>query len=130
MNLIAHLQKGKRNGKRLVSEYFERIQAGDLKGLLNLFSNDSIIFEPFSKTKYLRGKLEIEPFLETVILINKGMKYEIKMTRDQNIVDDRVVALVTFHRGGSVTARFSFQLNYDGQERETTIKSLKIEFIA
>ena len=130
MNLIAHLQKGKRNGKRLVSEYFERIQAGDLKGLLNLFSNDSIIFEPFSNTKYLRGKLEIEPFLETVILINKGMKYEIKMTRDQNNDDDRVVALVTFQRGGSVTARFSFQLNYNGQERETTIKSLKIEFIA
>jgi hypothetical protein len=72
--LIVRLQKGKRNGRRLVSEYFERIQAGDLRGLLSLFSDDSIIFEPFSKTKFLSGRLEIEPFLETVILANKGMQ--------------------------------------------------------
>jgi hypothetical protein len=127
--LIAHLQKGKRNGKKLVSEYFGRIQAGDLKGLLNLFSNDSIIFEPFSKTKYLHGRLEIEPFLETVLLANKGMQNEIIIEREQNIDDDMIVALVTFHKGGSVTARYTFQLNYNGQERGTTIKSLNIEFI-
>ena len=127
--MIARSQKSKRNGKRLVSEYFERIQAGDLRGLLNLFSDDSIIFEPFSKTKFLSGRLEIEPFLETVILANKGMQYEIKMDREQNIDEDRVVALVTFHKGGSVTARYSFELNYNSEARWSTIKSLDIEFL-
>lgn len=127
--MAAPLQKGKKTTRRLVLEYFERIKAGDIRGLLNLFSNDSVICEPFSKTKCLSGKLEIEPFLETVIMVIKGMRYDIRMERDQDIDEDRVVALVTFHRGGSVSGKFSFQFNHNGEVSGTTIKTLNIEFI-
>jgi hypothetical protein len=128
--MIARILDGEKNGRSIVSKYFKKVQTGDLKGLLNLFSDDSIIFEPFSKAKFLSGRLEIEPFLETVLLANKGMQNEIIIEREQNIDDDIIVALVTFHKGGSVTARYTFQLNYNGQERETTIKSLNIEFLS
>ena len=51
------------------------------RGLLSLFSNDSMIYEPFSKSKCLVGKSEIEPFLRTVIMANKGMQYNFNIKK-------------------------------------------------
>ena len=65
----------------LVLDYFQRVRSSDISGLMNLFSEDSVIYEPFSKSKCLIGKSEIEPFLRTVVMANKGMQYELEIEK-------------------------------------------------
>ena len=44
--------------KDIVFEYFRRIKAKDVPGLLDLFTDDAVVYEPFSKTvdDYIQGK--------------------------------------------------------------------------
>ena len=66
-----------------VQKYFNRIKNRDIEGLLDLFCDDPVIEEPFSKSKILLGKSEIEPFLKSVIMANEGLKYEINIERQK-----------------------------------------------
>jgi ketosteroid isomerase-like protein len=115
----------------LVLDYFQRVKSGDLSGLLSLFSDDSIIYEPFSKSKYVTGKSDIESFLRTVIMANAGMRQEIKIGKREmkaRANENRVVVLVTFHKGGSITGRFTFEFVRSGGLDKGKIKILIIEF--
>jgi hypothetical protein len=60
-----------------------------MPGLLNMFRDDCIIYEPFSrgstfrnsdgaKKSYLKGSSEIESFLNIVMMASEGLQYEIK----------------------------------------------------
>lgn len=113
--------------------YFQRIRSGDLQGILDLFYDDSEIYEPFSKLKCVTGKSDIEAFLRTVFLANSGMQQEISFVRRQgqkvNANDNRVIALVKFHRGDSITARFTFEFEAQDLSNRQRIKTLGIEFI-
>lgn len=101
-----------------------------MHGLLNLFSDDSIVYEPFSKSKTLIGKLEIEFFLKTVIMANEGMQYEIKIeSEEQRNNKNRIITLVTFHKGDSIRSRFIFETEYINELNQSRIKTLRIEFI-
>jgi hypothetical protein len=110
-----------------VQEYFKRIKAGDIKELLELFSDDSVIHEPFSRSKRLLGKKEIEPFLKSVIMANEGIKYEIKIQKEKNNGKNSVIALVTFRKEHMIRSRFTFGL--ENTDDFKLIKSLQIEFI-
>jgi ketosteroid isomerase-like protein len=117
--------------KSLVLDYFQRVKSGDLSGLLNMFSDDSIIYEPFSKSKYVTGKSEIESFFRTVIMANAGMRQEIKFGKREpkaRVNENRVVVLVTFHKGGSINGRFTFEFARPDGLNTGKIKSLIIEF--
>jgi ketosteroid isomerase-like protein len=64
----------------IVFEYFRRITDKDIPGLLELFTDDAVVYEPFSKpddiqgkTAGLRGKHAIEPFLGVVVMANDGV---------------------------------------------------------
>jgi len=48
----------------MVQEYFKRIKSGDVQGLLELFSDDSVVYEPFSKSKRLSVKQKLSHFSE------------------------------------------------------------------
>ena len=94
----------------LVSDYFQRVRSGDISGLLSLFSDDSMIYEPFSKSKCLVGKSEIEPFLRTVIIANKGMQYKLDIEEPGQGADENwLFVLVRFSKGGSTTSKFRFE---------------------
>lgn len=111
--------------------YFQKIKAGDVRGLLNLFTDDSVVYEPFSKSKCLVGKLEIEFFLKTVVMANEGMQYEIKIESEEHDEDkDEIVALVTFQKGDSIRGRFTFEIERINEPNESRIKTLRIEFIS
>ena len=43
-------------------------------------------------------------------MVIKGMRYDIRMERDQDIDEDRVVALVTFHEVGRSGGNSLFSL--------------------
>ena len=118
----------------IVQEYFKRIKSGDVHGLLELFSDDSVIYEPFSRSKRLSGKSEIEPFLKSVIMANEGLQYELEIVRQNNNQKKRqnniLVALVIFRKDNEIRSRFTFGFdNSDGTKLIRRIKSLLIEFV-
>jgi hypothetical protein len=82
-----------------VSDYFRLIKNKDMDGLLNLFTEDCIIYEPFSKvsTLYttkstngasLEGRFEIESFLNIVMMACDGLEFEIKFIVEPIDIDN------------------------------------------
>jgi hypothetical protein len=146
--MMSHVSKSGNNRRRrvkpitdedMVREYFRLIKARDMYALLDLFTDDAVIYEPFSKSEDgkggLQGKSSIEPFLNVAIMANAGLREEIeieksKLRRDNGI--NKVTAYVTFGRGEKVRARFTFELsseeNYNSQKQKK-IQSLHIQFV-
>jgi ketosteroid isomerase-like protein len=145
---MAHIWKSDNNRRRrvkpltdedIVHEYFRLIKAQDMYELLDLFTDDAVIYEPFSKSEDgkggLQGKSAIEPFLNVAMMANAGLREEIEiekstLRRDNGI--NKVTAYVTFERGEKVKARFTFELsseeNYNSQKQKK-IQSLHLQFV-
>lgn len=122
-------QNGKDNGI-VVKEYFNLIKSRDIDGLLELFSDDAVIHEPFSRARHLFGKTEIMPFLKSVIMANEGLQYEINIERQKYNHTNNFVAHVIFLKGHAINSRFTFSFeNTDKSNINGKIKSLLIEFI-
>ncbi len=121
----------------IVYEYFRLIKSRDINGVLNLFADDAIIYEPFSNIDGgLRGKDSIRPFLDVVMTATDDMRHEIEFEKahDTNKEVQAVAALVTFERGGKTQARYIFELTsrqeqYDYTDGGKKIQILHIEFI-
>ena len=114
----------------LVLDYFQRVRSSDIIGLMNLFSEDSVIYEPFSKSKCLMGKSEIEPFLRTVVMANKGMQYELEIEKSgQSIGENMVIVFVRFNKVGSIASKFRFEFQPKDESNSLKIKTIHIEFI-
>jgi len=115
------------NNKSLVRDYFRRVKSGDLLGLSNLLSDDSVIYEPFSKLKCITGKSAIESFLRTVV-----MKYRIT-TRNKNWKKRTKSKWKQYrcfghvYKGDSITGRLCLNSPPDEFNRGR-IKTLTIEF--
>ena len=148
--------------KDIVFEYFRLIKNKDIEHLLDLFAYDAVVYEPFSKLAGgLRGRSAIESFLKVAIMANDALKHDIiiekkphtttiddnSANKDDNKVscgksnsNKSIAALVTFERGDSATARFTFELNPDDEDsnnssdrffnsKQKMIKTLHIQFI-
>ncbi len=124
----------------IVHEYFRLIRAKDIYRLLDLFMDDAIIYEPFSKSEdgegRLQGKNSIESFLTVAMMASDGLREEVeieksKLRRDDNI--NQVTAYVTFERGGKLQAKFTFEIsseeNCNSVQKQKKIKSLDIQFV-
>jgi len=86
------------------------VGAGDLHGLLDLFSDDCVVYEPFSTSKYLTGKIEIEPFLRSAIMANQAVHHEIKIEKERRKTDrNSVVAVVVFHKENEIKCKCTFE---------------------
>jgi hypothetical protein len=130
---------------------------------MKLFSPDAIIYEPFSKLiEGISGRQTIESFLRIVIMANDELQYHIIIESISNIknrytIDDShnhenkntcsncshlkvVNALISFEKGDSLKARFTFGLSCDNDDNDdnddnyisskcNTIRSLHVEFI-
>ena len=120
------------SNREMVNEYFRRVTEKDVRGLLQLFDEDAVVFEPFSNIKGgLVGRTMIENFLKVVVMANEGFKRTIRFVDE---LEDRVTAIVTFERGDSVTGKFEFSFiirsNSEGVQVSKKIGNLRIEFIA
>jgi hypothetical protein len=124
----------------IVHEYFRLIRTKDIYRLLDLFMDDAIIHEPFSKSEdgkgTLQGKNAIESFLTVAMMASAGLKEEVgieksKLRRGNDI--NKVIANVTFERGGKLEAKFTFELsseeNCNSLQKQKKIKSLDIQFV-
>jgi ketosteroid isomerase-like protein len=119
------------SNREMVNEYFRLVTEKDIRGLLQLFDEDAVVFEPFSNIKGgLVGKAMIENFLKVVVMANAGFKRTIRFVDES---EDRVTAIVTFERGDSVTGKFAFSFiitsNSEGMQVCKKIGVLRIEFI-
>ena len=66
------------NDEDMVFEYFELIRNKYIERLMNLFSPDAIVYEPFSKLRGgVSGKQVIESFLRIKIMANNELQYHI-----------------------------------------------------
>lgn len=111
--------------EQIVYEYFRLISNKDVPGLLDLFAEDSVVYEPFSKEDGLRGKPKIEHFLKVAVMANAGLKRTIGFVQKSA---DAITALVTFERGDSVKGRFSFLFATE-EVSGKKIKELVIRFV-
>lgn len=130
-------------------EYFKLISKGDIRNLLNLFTDDCIIYEPFSKLEELKGKSAIEPFFEVATMISPGMHHDIEFEFEKPVLHDKfnkdcinkvnshlgevdgsdglrvvVSAIVTFHKGDQDKGRFKFEI-VSGNDKTTSAKRIK-----
>ena len=126
----SNYQQNEKDNEIIVKEYFRRIKSRDVEGILELFSDDAVIHEPFSRARRLFGKTEIKPFLKSVIMANEGLQYEINIERQKNNHTNNFVALVIFRKGHEINSRFTFSFDNSGKSTiYGKIKSLLIEFI-
>ncbi len=126
----SNYQQNEKDNEIIVKEYFRRIKSRDIEGILELFSDDAVIHEPFSRARRLFGKTEIKPFLKSVIMANEGLQYEINIERQKNNHTNNFVALVIFRKGHEINSRFTFSFDNSGKSTlYGKIKSLLIEFI-
>jgi ketosteroid isomerase-like protein len=119
------------SNREMVNEYFRLVTEKDVRGLLQLFDEDAVVFEPFSNIKGgLVGRTVIENFLKVVVMANEGFRRTIRFADES---EDRITAIVTFERGDSVTGRFAFSFitrsNDDGVQVSKKIGTLRIQFI-
>ena len=121
------------NDTDIVFEYFDLIKNKDIESLMNLFSPDAVVYEPFSKLRGgVSGRQAIESFLRIVIIANDDLQYRIVIENISDIknrpnVDGNynhenkincsnyftmkvINALVTFEKGDSLKARFTFEI--------------------
>lgn len=80
----SHYEKDDQN---IVLKYLHLIDEKDMPGLLNLFTEDCMIYEPFSRgplsnegkgKKPLKGRNEIESFFHIVMMASDGLKHDIE----------------------------------------------------
>lgn len=121
------------SNEQMVNRYFQLVGNRDVHGLLDLFADDAIIYEPFSNVQNgLQGKTAIENFLKVAVMANTGMNRTITFIEedDKNKKlqegEESIAALVTFERGDNVTAKFTFHFVMTPVGRK--IKMLKIQF--
>ena len=113
--------------EQMVYQYFNLISQKDVKGLLDLFIDDAIVYEPFSNSSQgLQGKSSIENFMKVVVMANAGLRRESIEFAEKT--ENSITAMVMFERGGRVKGKLMFNFVIDPVAGEKKIKMLRIEF--
>lgn len=115
------------NQKR-VFECFKLASQNKIEELLELFSDDVIIYEPFSKKEEgLHGKPAVRSYLNMMTLASDdSLRYNISIEEDSN---DKIVALVVFEKGDKITAKFAFEMTPSKNNRNKKIRVVRVEFL-
>ena len=121
--------------KSLVFEYFRSIKEKDIDSLLDLFTEDAVIYEPFSKLSTagdgLRDRTAMRAFFQVAAMASDGLEYNITSQESRQVDEEytinrnncnnnsrnigkarnssAITALVRFERGSSANARFIFE---------------------
>ena len=114
--------------EQIVTRYFRCIDTKDLDGILELFTYDAEIYEPFSNiTGGLKGRSSMEPFLKVAMMANNNLRRTINIEKKPN-KQNSITALVKFEKGEKVKSKFTFEFQED-EGHGKKIKSLRIEFL-
>ena len=119
--------------KNTIQSYFRAIKRKDISNLVDMFEDEAVIHEPFSKEVQLRGKLDFRRFFQVICMAIEELKHDLLIEEDATD-ENGLSVLCTFQRGETVCARFSFQfgpnsrLNTNGVMKRK-IQKLQIQFL-
>lgn len=114
--------------QQLVFECFKLASQNKIEELLELFADDVIIYEPFSKKEEgLHGKPAVRSYLNMMTLASDdSLHYNISIEEDSN---DKIVALVVFEKGDKITAKFAFEITSSKDNKNKKIRVVRVEFL-
>jgi hypothetical protein len=114
--------------QKLVFECFKLASQKKIEELLELFADDVIVYEPFSKKEEgLHGKPAIRSFLNMMTLATDDtLRYDISIEEDSN---DKILALVVFEKGDKITAKFAFEMTPSKEKDTKKIRAVRVEFL-
>jgi ketosteroid isomerase-like protein len=119
--------------KNTVYGYFRAIKEKDIDNLVDMFEDDAVIHEPFSKEGQLQDKRNFRSFFQIVCMANEGLEHDIFF---EDATDDNGTSvLCTFQKGETVCARFSFRFSSSTRMNakgiiERKIEKLQIQFLS
>ena len=93
--------------KNTVYSYFRAIKDKDIDKLVDMFEDDAVIQEPFSKEDQLRNKRNFKSFFQIVCMASEVLEYDLYFEEETD--DNGTSVLCTFQRGETVCARFCFR---------------------
>ena len=119
---------GMNTNQKLVFECFKLASQNKIEELLELFADDVIIYEPFSKKEEgLHGKPAVRSYLNMMTLASDdSLHYNISIEEDSN---DKIVALVVFEKGDKITAKFAFEMTPSKDNKNKKIRVVRVEFL-
>jgi len=112
----------KEDDQHMVMKYFRLIDEKDMSSLLNLFTEDCTIYEPFSRDflsdegknkKPLKGRNEVESFFHVVMMASDGLKHEIEFVHSP-IKDTRQNGDSVITKSSSVVSALATFYRYEG----------------
>ncbi|MGC2428216.1 MAG: CBS domain-containing protein [Nitrososphaeraceae archaeon] len=132
MNNIKTRNKKMLINKYMVFEYFRLIKNKDIEQLMDLFADDAIIYEPFSKlTEGLEGKSAIESFLRVSLMANDALQHHIIIEKENQKNDMEkscnskiITALVTFESKAIVKG--IYEADISGSRNSNTVNASNI----
>ena len=109
----------------IMNQFFDRLQ-NNIDYTLWLFTEDAVIYEPFSFEHGLRGREEIRKFLQVAQMATKGGEIRIDILSSSNDGAEEFVRLCI--QGGSVASKYEFTTLDEGLKMAPKRKSEKLEF--
>ncbi len=119
--------------KNTVYSYFRAIKEKDIDNLIDMFEDDAVIQEPFSKEAQLQDKRNFRSFFQIVCMANEELEHDLFF---EDATDENGTSvLCTFQRGETVCARFSFRFGPSTRMNtkgiiEKKIEKLQIQFLS
>jgi ketosteroid isomerase-like protein len=119
--------------KKTVYSYFRAIKEKDIDNLIDMFEDDAVIEEPFSKEAQLQDKRNFRSFFQIVCMANEELEHDLFF---EDVTDDNGTSvLCTFQRGETACARFSFRFSSSTRMNakgiiERRIAKLQIQFLS
>lgn len=119
--------------KNTIFSYFKSIKEKDINKLIDLFEDQAIIQEPFSKESQLQDKRDFRSFFQIVCMANEDLDHDLFF--EDSTDNNALSVLCTFQKGGTVCARFSFRFGPNTQMNakgitERKIEKLQIQFLS
>jgi hypothetical protein len=116
--------------QKLVFECFKLASQNKIEELLELFADDVIIYEPFSKKEEgLHGKPTVRSFLNMMTLASDdSLRYDIFSIEEYNN-NNKIVALVVFEKDDKITAKFAFEMTPGEDNKDKKIRVVRVEFL-
>ena len=119
--------------KNTVYSYFRAIKENDIDNLIDMFEDDAVIQEPFSKEAQLQDKRNFRSFFQIVCMANEELEHDLFFEDEPD--DNGISVLCTFQEGETVCVRFSFRFSPSSRMNakgmiERRIAKLQIQFLS
>lgn len=120
------IPKPPKNERDMIRRFFKLVQSRKFSNFETVFEHDAVVSEPFSQAAHLRGKSEIQPFLEILLPSNNATQLGVKVETIRETVDHKMAAFVSLDPADPKSrCRLVFDLNPESKK----IRRLEVQII-